>query len=260
MIKPVWTLAGVALLGAAGGVWLLVTAPLGSEEEGVQQADTVTPAAPRLTPGPGVTLWRWMDVSVLVSNDSGIRATPDVTYFDDQGTISRDSLRIGKADPDDPDVVSYALIDAKDGTIHAMQINEGHRAEMELVLSTVSVSPLDPATAPWPYNGDPPDNWKDPTVALTGPWPYIPPDPGSGMYADFVSASFGCSGHCPWVECALLFQSISVRNGRSQAFIGMDSVSGAVCKQLTTVHPDDLAAFERFLDLTEQCMLGDAEC
>jgi hypothetical protein len=259
-MKLLSTIAGVALLGVAGVTGALVISRMGGEEETARQAETATPSAPLLTPGPGVTLWRWMDVSVLIPDDSGIRASPDVIYFDDQGTVSREGFRFGKFDPEDPNVFSYALIDAKDGTIHRMEIHEKHRAEMELVLSTVSVGPLDPATAPWPYNGDPPGPWNDPTTELAGPWPYIPPAPGSGMYADFTASAYGCSGTCPWVECELLFESISVRNGRSHAFIGMDSVSGAVCKHVSNVHPDDLAAFQRFLDRTEQCMLGTAEC
>ena len=261
MNKPLLALAGIALLGTAGVAGALFVAPLGGEEEAVRQAETVTPAAPLLTAGPGVTLWRWMDVSVLIPDDSGIRAVPDVIYFDDQGTVSREGIRVGKFDPNDSNMFSYALIDAKDGTIHSKQIREEHHAEMELVLSTVTISPFDPATAPWPYNGDPPAAGNDPTAELIGPWAYVPPDPGSGMYAEFVSGSGASSGEAPPpADCDRAWEGIGVRNGRSSGFIGQDARTGSICKKLWNVHPEDIASFQRFLDRAEGCFYQPAEC
>ena len=254
MIKAVWTLAGVALLGTAGGIWLLVTAPLGSEEVTVQQAETGTPAAPLLTPGPGVNLWRWMDVSVLIPDEPGMLAWPDTAYFDD-GSESRPALLVVRDDDlADSANRSYASIDALTGKVHRSEILEAHRVEMELVLGTVNVSLFDPATAPWPYNGDPP-------AALTTETPSIRPDPGAGMYASFSTGDGGYSGTPPpWVECELVLGGISVSNGRSHAFVGLDPVSGAVCKDLSNVLPEDLAAFDRFLEREALCDLQNAGC
>ena len=261
-MKAHFALAGLALLGTASVAGAIVVAPLAGDEEVVFQQDgSVTPAAPPLTPGPGVTLWRWMDVSVLIPDKSGIGASPAVMYFDDHGTISRESLRVGKSDPDNPDIFSYALIDAKDGTIHGMQIHEAHRAEMELVLNTVTISPIDPATAPWPYNGDPPQESNSPLEASTSEWPSIRPDPGSGMYTDFMIGARGSGGVTPTpADCDFVFEAYAVRNGRSSAYIGKDERTGSICKDLSNVQPEDLAAFQRFLDRVELCFHRPAEC
>jgi hypothetical protein len=247
---------GVALLGIAGVAGALVIARVGSEDEPLSKpTPSLAVCDARETP-PDQQLWRWMDLAVLLPKE-GFGAHPDYIAPEPQRPNGGQGLRTYKFDPSDPsnpNVGASVLIDAETGAI----VHTGGPEHGKII--GIALCPLDPATSPWPYNGDPPHDWKVAGVELTGKWPYTPPDPGSGMYADFVSATFGCSGDCPWVECALLFESIGVRNGRSQAFIGMDSVSGAVCKQLTNVHPDDLAAFERFLDRAEQCMLGVVEC
>jgi len=81
------------------------------------------------------------------------------------------------------------------------------------------------------------------------------------MYASFSTGDGGYSGTPrPWVECERLFEGISVANGRSHAFVGLDPVSGAICKELSSVQPKDRAAFERYLDRAALCDLENAAC
>jgi DNA-binding CsgD family transcriptional regulator len=255
-LSPIWRITAIGTsIVALAGAGFLVVAPSGGEEEVVFQQDgSVTPAASLLTPGPGVTLWRWMDVSVLIPDESGMRAWPDSVYFDD-GSESRPALIVVRDDDlADSANRSYASIDALTGKIHRSEILDEHRVEMELVLGTVNVSAFDPATAPWPYNSDPPP-------PSTTTWPSIRPDPATGMYASFSQGVSGYSGTPPpWVECELVLGGISVSNGRSHAFVGLDPVSGAVCKDLSNVLPEDLAAFDRFLEREALCDLQNAGC
>ena len=54
MVKPLWALTGIALLGTAGVVGAVVVASSGGEEELVQQIETATasPSAPTKAPSP----------------------------------------------------------------------------------------------------------------------------------------------------------------------------------------------------------------
>jgi hypothetical protein len=252
-MKPL-LLGGALLLAGLGTAGALYIASLEGEGKAEPQThETAMPAA-ALTPGPDVSLWRWLDVTVLIPDGSGIRAFPDNIYFDPKGLQSRRALALRKDDPTDSDIHSYVLIDAIDGTIYRRRILDEHSAEIELVLSTVSVSKFDPVTAPWPYNGDPPE------ASLTES-PSIRPDPATGMYVSFVTGDGGYRGVTPTpVDCDRAWEGIQVNNGRSSAFIGRDARTGSLCKMLTNVQPEDLAAFERFLDRVAFCIYEQAEC
>jgi len=253
MIKPTWAaVGGLALLGTAGGIGLLVASSGGEEEVNKQVATPpVVSAAPALTPGPGVTLWRWMNVTVLIPSASGITAGPNVLYLDAQGTQSRQVLSVGKADTDDSEIFSYVQIDAQNGMVLSQQILDQHRAEIELVLATIAVSPLDAKTAPWPYNGEGPTN--APREAPFG-ISLIRPDPATGIFIDYVySADVGYRGGVTPAPCEGGSQGIQVRNGRSSAGFWVDAKTGSLCRNLTNVHPDDLAAFERYSADVKRC-------
>ena len=48
-----------------------------------------------------------MDVTVLIPDETGIRAFPDEIYFDAEGLRSRPGLALRKDDPADSDIHSY---------------------------------------------------------------------------------------------------------------------------------------------------------
>jgi hypothetical protein len=248
VVKPLWGLAGVALLGVAGVAGVVIVASSGGGEEVVQQVETATPAAegdgppPSLTPGPGVTLWRWMNVSVLIPDGSDITFGPQPIYLDAEGTQSRQGVSFGKADPERPDVYSQIVLDAENGTIFSERILDTHRSEMEQVRGTIAVGALDRGTAPWPYNGDPP---QDATREAAFGISFIRPDPATGIIVEYVLNSFSGGGSTP-ADCEVLADTIGLRNGRSSAFIGLDARTGSLCKDFSEVLPDDAVAFERY--------------
>jgi len=239
-------LAGV---GTAGGVYLAGT---GGEEEVVQQLETATPsvsatpaggtpsALQALTPGPGVTLWRWGNVTVLIPDTSDITAYPDTIYLDDTGSQSRPGLRVIKTDPDDSRISSYVLIDAEDATIFSQDIREEHQIDLELVLRTVGVSPFDSSTAPWPYNPDPP---SDLSFSSSLGYHYPVPPRATGLYTYSAIADFG--------ENAGGF--VGIRNGRSVATVRWDRATGELAKDLSYVSPDERPVFRRWVDAVVLC-------
>jgi len=255
--RPLIALACLIVAGGTAGGALIIASPGGEEEAGVEQLQTSTPLATALlTPGPGVTLWRWMSVTLLIPDGSGIGATPDVIYLDDQGTQSRPVIKVGKADPENPGTFSIVMIDAEDGTVYRREILDQHRTEMELVLATLAVSEFDPASAPWPYNGDPLAN------AQREVWfgiSIIRPVPATGIIVESSIGSFVRSGVATPRECEVADQALSVWNGRSKAFVWVDASTGALCKDVSHVDPVDFAAFERFLSDAKRCG-KDIEC
>jgi hypothetical protein len=254
-VKALWGLAGPALLGTAGVAGAVIVGSSGGEDEVVQQVETATPRAegdrpaPLLTPGPGVTLWRWMNVSVLIPDGSAITFGPQPIYLDAGGTQSRQGVSFGKSDPEHPDVYSQIILDAENGTIFSEQIVDAHGSEMEQVRGTISVGVLDRGTAPWPYNGDPPqDATREGAFGIS----FIRPDPATGIIVEYVSSSFAGGVTTPG-DCEVLADTIGLRNGRSSAFIGLDARTGSLCKELSSVHGDDLAAFERYSADVRRC-------
>ena len=257
LAKPLWVAAGVALLGIADGLAVL-TAACGSEEDPVRQQESATPLVsvslpvPSLTPGPGVTLWRWVNVTVLIPDGSDITVGPQPIYLDPQGTESRQGLSFGKTDPEHPEINSQVRVDAENGTVVSQDIREQHRAVMEMVLATLAVSALDRSTTPWPYNGEPPQNG---TREVWGGMSYVRPDPATGIIVETAIGSYARGGESTPGECEILAdgKAVAIRNGRSSAGIGLDATTHAPCKTLSHVLAEDLAAFERYFSDVKRC-------
>ncbi|TMF10352.1 MAG: hypothetical protein E6I38_05460 [Chloroflexi bacterium] len=125
------------------------------------------------------------------------------------------------------------LIDAETGAV----VHTGSPEHGKVL--AIAKCPFDPATAPWPYNGGPP---PESTTEAPG---------GDGGY----------SGEPPTpTDCDRVGEAIAVHNWRSSAFIGRDANTGHVCKDIRIVQPEDLVAFQRFLDRVELCEYKDAKC
>jgi hypothetical protein len=255
VIKPLWAVAGVALLGTAGVAGALVVVSSGGEEEVIQQVGTTTatsgvkptaainPASPGptlspsptpgRTPGTGETVYRWMNLEMLIPDGSGILAGP--------GANPR-TFTIVKRDPEDSSIFSQYVLDAENGAVVEEHILEQHRTEMDRVRATLNVSPFDPASAPWPYNGEPTD---DLMRENEGGISFIRPKPVTGLY---VGGGLRDPGGF----------FITLENGRSIAFVGTDA-KGVYSKDTSAVLPEDTSVFDRWLAIVKQCSI-EIEC
>jgi len=248
--RPLIALAGLIVAGGTAGGAFLIASP-GGEEEVLQQVETATPSgeasvtptpmspsptvspslAPGRTPGPGETLYRWVNLEVIIPDGSGISAGPGAVDYPGK----RLHFLIGKVDPEDSRISSTVVLDSETGAIVEEQVLDQHREEIDRVLATLSVSRFDRTTAPWPYNDEPtPDLVRQTDGGLS----YIKPSPASGLYMGFGLADPG--GYF-----------IDIRNERSTAFIQFRP-EGPVF-DTSSVHEEDKPAFDRWLAAIKRC-------
>lgn len=103
------------------------------------------------------------------------------------------------------------------------------------IASTARVNPLDPATAPWPYTDEtqiPVERFK------TGNIEYRHPDPGAGIS---IRSYYGRIT-IPREDIGFLI----LDNCRSELWIG--TTTAKILEEMSDVHADDQAAFQRFHD------------
>jgi hypothetical protein len=184
-------------------------------------SSAATPAFcdPNPPPPAGKILWRWGDITLHIPPDNVVRvygdaAKPFVYVFEDSSGLGE------------------TYLDAKTGTIVR---RAAELPAVDAVLATISVCPFDRATAPWPYNGDPP---VLPPKTL-GKIRYLEPDPASGIQ---VLSSFSCpqvmeGGHG---GCS---DFLNVHSARSEMWI--DAETGEPWSLM--VAEEDRDAFERYL-------------
>jgi hypothetical protein len=287
VIKPLWAIAGVAVLGTAGVAVALVVASPGGEEEVVQQVETATPrsssgAIPEAvvsplgpadlstpTPEPPcdperirsapAKLFRWLDLTVLVPEEGGFQAYPETIPAELRPPGGTQGLVIVKIDPSTNGVMSGVRYDAESGAVVNEQIVPEDRECVQAVMETVKVSPFDPARAQWPYNGDPPasatrEGWAGISV--------IKPDPSTGMVVEFgIGSGVGRASDVTPGPCGASVdgQGVELRNGRSSAGFWLDPRTSSLCKTFEQVDPQELDAFERYFSSIEPCH-EEADC
>ena len=233
-------IAGVAVLGTAAGAY--VVASPGGEEEVVQQVETATPtttatatpeALPTVPPvptptlAPGTVLWRWGEVTVLVSENSGISVgrtiEAPVAHPPDGGPVI--SLVLGE---------SRLAIDARTGEILGDTVLDADRAAFDLVLLTLKAGePLN--IAAWPYSSTAPTTQKS---GGGGGIRFWAPDPASGIAWHFGCADFVDKPGICFVE---------IQNTRSQ--LALNSETGERLGDI--VAAEDAEAFERWAAAVE---------
>ena len=125
-----------------------------------------------------VQVVRWFDVTVTIPDGSGL------VYAESQDIDNRPVLLIGS-----PKNVGIGIaVDALTGEVLKNNARPEDQAAIDQVVKSVSVSPLDVTTAPWPYNGEPPTVRPEGSLE-TG---FIQPDPASGiMWARVFAYSVG---------------------------------------------------------------------
>jgi hypothetical protein len=212
MLKPL--LAAVAVLAVAGALafW--------AYDRGDDSAEA------------DVQVIRWFNVSVAIPEGSGL------SHLQIYGQNDRPVLRIVSSH----DTALGITIDAETGVILRDTIMAEDRAAVDGLLKTLTVSPLDLDTAPWPYNGEPPaprEPWVDIVGGSWGWVTYTPPDPASG-----ITVRFQQGGGPDGPGLALGFT-----NGRST--LSIDADTGTVLAETTKIAPEDAEAFDRLLSTVE---------
>jgi hypothetical protein len=191
MIRPVWAIAGVGLLGAAVVAGAVIVTSSGGKEEVAQQAETATPTGgaakdpkttptdsqsdaretptvcgPNTSPAPGNTLFRWGDMTLQIPLDGTVRAVGEAANDYSGPTVG----------VNDDSGQGQTYVDATTG---AIRTQHGSRlAQVDAVLLTMLVCPFDRSTAPWPNSGDPPAG----PPKTVGKLRYVEPDPASGIW------------------------------------------------------------------------------
>lgn len=257
MNRPLLAFAGLLVVGTTT-VGVYVAAPGGGEEEVVQQVATASPSgdiattagstaspttdvepAPR-TPGLSETLWRWGNVTLLTTPDSGVLPVP--THLGpnemppDGGPAFELIRRI------DGENTSNAFVDAETGAMVAENVRPEDRVAMDSVLRTLTVGSLDRESAPWPFNGEPGQNLPREQGRIS----YLHPLPAAGLYAYTGLADPGGA-------------FVSLRNERSTAFVRIDATTGTVTIDTSAVKQEDILVFDRWLATVRRCA-SDEEC
>ncbi len=257
MNKPLMAFAGMLAVGATA-VGVYVALPGGGEEEVVEQVATGTPSAtatvassaattaaepPDATPTkpPDGVVFRWMNVTLVVTPDSGVaplptRVGPDVKP--PNGGLAFELIRHV-----DGENTSNVFVDAENGQVLVENVRPEDRAAIDAVLKTLAVTPLDRASAPWPYNGEPSPGL---VTNQSGNFVYIEPTPATGVYVYMGTSTPGG----PF---------ISIENERSSAFVRADATTGALIIDTSAVHEEDALVFDRWLATVKQCG-SETEC
>lgn len=190
---------------------------------------SVTPAI-ILTPGPGVMLWRWTNVLIAIPEDDAVYALAESTPSGGHGIrVVRDRRVAGE--------LSHALIDAETGAIILSEILDEDRAIMEAILATIKVSPLDPATAPWPYDGlSPSADQRDFAAGFS----FLSPAPETGWHP-----YSGIGDPC----C----EFIGMTNGRSTVVVSLHPRTGELVVDFPWISEEDRPAIERWLESVQVC-------
>ncbi len=242
-------LALVAIGGSAAGGGLYLASRGETVEEvppptGDPQAlPTVPPTAPPATP-PAGQLWRWVNVTVVIPEGSDVFVSEEGVPPSIKPPNGGTALRIMRVryvyQPEtltEAELVSSVLIDAENGAILREEVLAEDRPAIDQVLQTLTVGPLNPATAPWPYNGEPP---SDLARESFGNISFIRPSPDSGLY---VYTAIGDPGGGA---------GIGAKNGRSVALAYVDS-AGRLVTDTTHVLPEDVAVFDGWLTTVKLC-------
>jgi hypothetical protein len=195
---------------------------------------------PAITPGPGVTLWRWDDLTVLIPEGLGVRAAPEVI---ESQTGAGQGVRIIRDTGTGAERYSWMLLDASTGEKAQENVLPEDRSLMDAVLATVAITPLDEATAAWPYDEVVPDELERQS---TDGFSYLIPPPSTGL--QFYLAIGDPGG--PF---------IGLRNGRSQIIVSRDPATDKLAIDSTHVAPEDEPVMRRWAVTVQRCEI-DVAC
>jgi hypothetical protein len=127
------------------------------------------------------------------------------------------------------------VINAETGVL-VNEAGDDTRTKLKEILDTVRRSPLDPATAPWPYSGTVPEERRGSYGRIS----FVSPDPLSGISMSAAIADLAGPGSDPEAYCG---KFIAVSNWRS----GMQVSACDGRPSNVRMDPIDQAAFDAFL-------------
>ena len=247
LFLPLLVVVAIGGATAGGGVYL---ASRGETVEEVprpaadlQTTPTATPTTqPDEAPVKG-QLWRWMNVTVVIPEGSDVYVTEESVPPDIMPPDGGSGLRLNRDTNPNDTTWSAVLIDAATGTMLREEVLPEDRAAIDQVLGTLKVVPLDRATAPWPYNGDPPRALSRETA---GDMSFIRPTPDTGLrvYGGIEDPGGG--------------EFIGITNGRSAATVTIDATAKLVASTTSVLQEDEIV-FERWLAAVKLCGRG-VEC
>ncbi len=185
-----------------------------------------------LTPGPGATLWRWANVTILVPDEpkevtvGRYFAGPELGLPESRPVVNL-LVRSG------PDSESQLYIDAESGLVFLNQVMEVDKYIFDGILTTLRVGdPMSDDPLPWPYGTTEPSYAKRFQESMR----FWDPDPAAGIATTFGCAdSFSGGGGC----------FIMIHNTRSRLAVNVSTRE--VMGGFGEIAAEDKDAFERWL-------------
>jgi hypothetical protein len=204
---------------------------------------TSTPAASSQTKGPtptasaSETLWRWVNVSVLIPADSDVYVGTDQLFAEQKPPSGGPAVRLVRDTSPGDDKLSVVVIDAETGTTVTDEVLDEDRDAIDRILETLYVGELDSSTAAWPYSGSiSPDAPRE----TSGGMSFLRPDPSTGLQVyGGVGDPFGAF--------------IGLTNGRSTVVINVDPATGQLEVEYPRISDNDRPAFERWVGTINVC-------
>ncbi len=175
----------------------------------------------------GVEVVRWGNVTVQVTEDSGVAAVQGFAPAEIKPPAGGLVLILNRRD-------SSLVIDADTGKVIQDAVQAADRAAIDQVASTLVVKAFDEKAAPWPYSSTPPPST---TRERVGSITFIPPAPGSGLEV-YIVVNDGLQGS---------FVALQLKNGRSSLSINAETGITASADIAT----EDAEAFDRFLSAVQ---------
>jgi hypothetical protein len=219
----------------------LAAAACGDAGEEVPGAETREPTAsatsapvPALTLGPGTTVWRWVNVTLAIPNDSELGFGPTNLGPGDLPPAGGPAVELSNGN-------SNLWIDAESGIVFIENVRDADRAVFDEVLRTLDVSTLGTASAAWPFS---PSITEGEIRERTGTFSFVRPLPSTGLYVGGWISDGGEGG-----------EALSLTNGRSHAYLVVTN-EGTIKSYTEAVLPEDRLAFDRWIAEVVVCKDG----
>ncbi len=243
LLLPIVAVLAVGGSAAGAGVYL-ASGDQPVEEvvrpEVLQPSPTTSPQATALpTPAVAGQLWRWVNVTVVIPDGLGLFVNPTAYPAEIKPPKGGPVLELRRYRfVNGSSLISSVLVDAENGVILAEDVRDEDRAVMDAIFMTMTVGPLDHATAPWPYNGEPTPDLPRERFENSS---YIRPSVATGLH---VYGGIGDPG-------AVAF--VALKNGRSVAFVSVDAATRELKEDTSNVLPEDLPVFDGWLATFRPC-------
>jgi hypothetical protein len=201
-------------------------------EEDTSQAATEGPTAEATkpqeqTPGPGATLWRWGNVTVIVPDDSGIAVSRYIAPPQRLPPNGGPEIDLIRGD-------SQVGINGTTGAVTYKQVQAEDIADFDGAIATIRVAETNSSSLlAWPFGSEQPTDLKRQQGNLL----YWEPDPASGVVSYYSCGAGPNAGGCV----------IGIENSRSRRAIDVDTGEVVV----DSVAPEDAEAFDRWTQTVE---------